>query len=315
MTTTGVTAVAHPNIALVKYWGKQDKPGNIPATPNLSITLDHLTTTTTVLPADEDTFVLDGRPTGDRKVTRFLATLREQFDVPPVRIESASNFPTGSGLASSASGFAALMVALNAHAELGLNAEIMSEWARTGSASAARSLFGGYVALVPPLWRAQQLAPAGHWPLATVVAITSEAPKAVGSTEGMERTRATSPYFNAWTRSSGDDFATVSEAVTTRDFAQLAAAAEHSCLKMHALMLSTRPALVYWNAATLQCMQAVAALRETGTPVFFTIDAGPQVKAVCLPEAAATVADTLGGIPGVLRTITCGLGDGARLQQ
>ncbi|MGK0261221.1 MAG: diphosphomevalonate decarboxylase, partial [Candidatus Azotimanducaceae bacterium] len=167
------TATAHPNIALVKYWGKQDKPGNFPATPSLSITLDTLATETTVVKSDQDSFHLAGSQVKDAKVTKFLAGLRGHFDVPPLAIETQNNFPTGAGLASSASGFAALITAINEECGLGLEVELASEWARMGSASAARSMFGGYVSLVPPLWRAQPTAPASHWPLAVVVAITS----------------------------------------------------------------------------------------------------------------------------------------------
>ena len=129
------TAVAHPNIALVKYWGKQDKPGNLPATPNLSITLDTLRTETTIAEAQSDTFVLDGEQVEDAKLAAFLAVIRANFDIPKLTIASDNNFPTGAGLASSASGYAALMLAINELAELSLDREHLSEWARRGSAS------------------------------------------------------------------------------------------------------------------------------------------------------------------------------------
>ncbi|MEM9623310.1 MAG: diphosphomevalonate decarboxylase [Pseudomonadota bacterium] len=307
------TARAHPNIALVKYWGKQDKPGNIPATPNLSITLSGLYTETRISTQDTDEFWLNGRQVTDSKVQRFLAALRNHHSVAPLKIESSNNFPTGAGLASSASGFAALITAINSHAHLGLNAELMSEWARQGSASAARSLFAGYVALVPPLWRAQQFAPAEHWPLAVVVAITSRATKDVSSTKGMEISRKTSPYYNAWLRSSGDDFARASDAITQRDFSALADVAELSCLKMHSVMLTSSPTLSYWNEATLACMDCVRELRSGGCEVFFTIDAGPQIKAVCIPDCADQVNAALQAIPGVQETMVCGLGPAAHV--
>lgn len=309
------TAVAHPNIALVKYWGKQDKTGNLPATPNLSVTLDTLKTTTEVEwhSADQDEIVLNGKPQTDQKIAGFLTLLRSRFDLPPLQLVSENNFPTGAGLASSASGFAALICALNQHAELQLDVELMSDWARQGSASAARSMHSGFVALTPPLWRAQQLAPAEYWPLKVVVAITSHETKQVSSSEGMERTRLTSPFYKAWLGSSMDDYSTVNDAISTRSFPDLATAAEQSCLKMHAIMLTSKPTLLYWNSATLQCMQVIQSMREAGTGTFFSIDAGPQLKAFCLPEAAAEVAAELSAIPGVLKTITCGIGDGAHV--
>lgn len=305
------TAVAHPNIALIKYWGKQDRAGNLPATPNISITLDQLATTTTVSDHGVDEFWLNGEQVSDSKVTGFLKRLRTRFEIPPLKVDSRNNFPTGAGLASSASGFAALITAINEHAGLGLNAEFSSEWARQGSASAARSLFPGFVALVPPLWRAQPIAPAEHWRLHTVVAVTDPAGKSVGSSAGMERSRLTSPFYKAWVNSSGDDFAAAFDAINSKDFDALAQVAEHSCLKMHSVMLTSRPALAYWNAATVACMDKVRALRETGVAVFFTIDAGPQVKAICLPEHVDEVEHALQAVSGVQQTFSCGMGSGA----
>lgn len=306
-------AIAHPNIALIKYWGKQDKPGNLPATPNLSITLDALATTTEINDGTSDTFVINGEETSDEKVNAFLTLLRGTFDIPPLTIETENNFPTGAGLASSASGFAALMVAITNHLELGLDSEFMSEWARQGSASAARSLFGGFVSLVPPIWRAQPVASADYWPLKVVIAITSENRKKIGSSEGMRITAATSPFYKTWVRGAGEDYADANDAVSNKDFAGLAQAAELNCLKMHSTMLTSVPTLAYWNAATASCMDTVRDLRATGVPAFFTIDAGPQVKVICEPDNAQQVQTALEATPGVLRTITAGLGQGARI--
>ena len=306
-------AIAHPNIALIKYWGKQDKPGNLPATPNLSITLDELVTTTEIEDGKEDTFIIGGEQRDDEKVGAFLATVRKSFDVPPLVINTENNFPTGAGLASSASGFAALMVAIDHHCELGLNREFISEWARQGSASAARSLYGGFVCLVPPQWRAQPAAPANFWPLKVVIAITSEDKKKVNSTEGMRRTAATSPFYSAWVRGAGDDYADANDAVAAKEFDALATVAELNCLKMHSIMLTSVPTLAYWNAATTNCMDTVRELRAAGTPAFFTIDAGPQVKVVCQPADVETVQSAMAATPGVLRTVTTGLGEGARI--
>ena len=307
------TSRAHPNIALIKYWGKQDKPGNIPATPNISITLDNLVTETKVINHHEDEFWLDGKKTADNKVMRFVAALRNQFDIPPLKITSTNNFPTSAGLASSASGFAALITAINAHAQLGLNPEMCSEWARHGSASAARSIFGGYVALVPPLWRAQAYATAQHWPLETIVAITSTAAKTISSTKGMTYSKNTSPFYKTWVRSSAEDFATASDAISQRDFAGLAAIAELSCLKMHSVMLTSTPTLAYWNQTTLACMELIRDMRRDGIEVFFTIDAGPQIKAICIPTHAPIVAAKLTAVPGVVKTIHCLMGPDAHV--
>ena len=307
------TAQAHPNIALVKYWGKQERSGNFPATPNLSITLAGLTTTTNISKAARDTFVLNDAPADDPKLWRWLETLRSSFDIPPLEIHSSNDFPTSAGLASSASGFAALITAINAFCELELNEATCSQWARIGSASAARSIYGGFVALMGPLWLAVPIAKKDHWALEVVVAITSTDAKNVSSGEGMERSRLTSSFYSAWLRDAEADFTAASDAIGNKDFTALSAVAELSCLKMHSVMLTSQPTLSYWTPASITCMDRVRSLRSSGHNVFFTVDAGPQIKAVCLSASADAVASALGDVPGVIKIIRSHLGDGARV--
>jgi len=306
-----VTAHAHPNIALVKYWGKAPRPGNVPAAPSLSITLDTLTTTTTVrIAGSADAIYLNDQPASDAKIAACMDNLRRRFDIPPLEIHTSNDFPTAAGLASSASGFAALVTAVDAACSLGLSAAVRSDLARQASASAARSLFGGFVTLDEPDWQGRPLLEAESWPLEVVVAVTDEASKAVPSTEGM-RASAASPYFASWAESTRKDFAAARAAVSQRDFERLSDIAEHSCLKMHGLMLATPPGLLYWKPATLACLQRIRELRAAGVAVFFTVDAGPQVKAVCLPESRRRVAEALAEVPGVRSLLTAGLGRGA----
>lgn len=317
------TAIAHPNIALVKYWGKHDAARNLPAVGSLSITLDGLASTTTVRFDEalaEDRFVFAGGevPAMARRVSACLDDLREVTGTGlHAAVESDNDFPTAAGLASSASGFAALVVAADAALGAGLGRAELAELARRASGSAARSLFGGFVelSLVDAGRRTEtrQILEPEAWPLVVVVAVTDPGPKRVGSTEGMLRTERTSPYYQAWVASSPDDLAEARSAVARRDFGALAAISESSCLKMHAVMLSARPGLVYWNGATVDCVHRVRDLRAGGTPVFFTIDAGPQLKAVCLPEARDRVAGALAEVPGVERVLSCCLGGGARV--
>ena len=309
------TAIAHPNIALVKYWGKQAGPGNRPATPSLSITVAGLTTTTRVEAADRDEIRINGAVRRERKVEELLAAMRDAFDLPPLAIDTRNDFPTGAGLASSASGFAALVTAIDGEFALGMSSEARSDWARRGSASAARSICGGFatLALRQGAWAGSELLAKEAWPLEVAIAVTSESAKDVSSSEGMERSRTTSPFYDAWCRSTEADFETACRAVAERDFGALAGVAEHSCLKLHALMLSSRPALLYWNPATIAAIDTIRRCRDAGTPVFFTIDAGPQVKAVCAPGHGAGVAALLARSPGVLRVVRGGLGAGARV--
>lgn len=305
-------AYAHPNIALIKYWGKAPDQGNVPATPSLSVTLDTLVTRTAIETANADRFELDGKPVEDKKLAACLADLRAHYDVPPLVIRSRNNFPTAAGLASSASGFAALVTAIDGHCRLGMDAATRSTFARRASGSAARSIFGGFVALDGPAWAARPLLERADWPLRVVVAVTSAGPKAVASSAGMRLSMA-SPFYPAWVTSTHEDFRLAVDHVRNRDFDALAELAEHSCLKMHGLMLATRPGLVYWNPVTLECLHRIRALRAAGLPVFCTIDAGPQVKAICLPEAAGQVAAELRATPGVIEILEAGIGSGAWL--
>lgn len=308
-----ITAVAHPNIALIKYWGKQALPGNVPATPSVSITLDALTSTTTVRASETDQIILNGQVADDAKIRGCLEMLRSEFSIAPVTIESENNFPTAAGLASSASGFAALITALDAFGNLALSTEQRTVYARKASGSAARSIFGGFASLAGPDWVGKRVLDREDWPLEVVIAITDQSRKSVSSSLGMKTSEATSPYYDAWVSSTADDYESALDAIAARDFERLADLSESSCLKMHGVMQSSQPAMIYWRPATLACIHAVRELRSQGTPVFFTIDAGPQVKAVCLPDAAEKVADVLAATPGVIATHSVGLGEGARL--
>jgi diphosphomevalonate decarboxylase len=321
------TAQAHPNIALVKYWGKRNPVLNLPSVPSLSITLDELQSVTLVEPDHElaaDTCLLNG--VGNESVTARVSRCLQWFrdlagsDV-HARVSSENNFPTAAGLASSAAGFAALVVAANKVYETGLDNTRMSQLARQASGSAGRSLFGGFVeqnlgtAADGSDCRAIQVAAADHWPLEIVIAITSEAEKKTGSSEGMLHSAATSDYFSGWTHTAGANLEEARESVLNRDFERLAAVSESSCLKMHAVMLASKPALMYWNSATVDCIAQVRTLRDSGIGVFFTIDAGPQVKAVCLPGHGEKAAVALADIQGVQRIMRCGLGAGACLAE
>lgn len=326
------SAIAHPNIALIKYWGKASSAegSNEPAVSSLSITLDMLATKTQLtfdpeLRADE--LQLNGVIDTEKlpRISRNIDRLRALAGVSlGCRIETSNNFPTGAGLASSASGYAALVEAGNHALGLGLNFQQKSMLARSMSGSAARSIGGGFVKIALPNAGegldarlgenyAEQIAGPEHWPLDVCVGIVSEKEKSIGSTEGMERSRLTSPFYEAWLAGNDEDVASAERMVLTRDFDKLAALSEFSCLKMHAMAMASQPGLLYWAGATVEAMHCIRALRCSGVPVFFTIDAGPQIKAICGPGAGQRVADALAGVPGIRRVIRCGLGAGARI--
>ena len=314
------TAIAQPNIALIKYWGKRDVERNLPAVGSISITLRELFTRMHVefdRSLTTDTLVVNG-VADDTMLPRLAACLDRVAgpDRPCARIASTCNFPIAAGLASSASAFAAVTLAAAKAAGNELDVDTLATLAGRASGSAARSLFGGFVELqnLDDAIRCRTIAQADDWPLSVVVAITEKGPKAVGSTEAMEISRQTSPFYSSWVEQQAHDLDTARNAIATRDFEKLAAIAEHNCLKMHSIMWASRPPMVYWNAATMRCLQTVRQLQGKGLGVFFTIDAGPQVKAVCLPEHVENVEAALRATAGVTDIMTTGLGGGARLE-
>ncbi len=312
-------ARAQPNIALIKYWGKRDTEQNLPAVGSISITLADLYTTMRVAfdgARDADSLVVNDAENAAMlpRVSRCLDAVAGT-DRPRAAVNSESNFPIAAGLASSASAFAALVVAADAAAETRHSCERLASLAGRASGSAARSIHGGFVELAndDDAIALTTLCKAEAWPLNVVVAITATGPKAVGSTVAMETSRETSPFYTRWLEQQPTDLDEARDAIRSRDFARLAAVAEHNCLKMHSVMWASRPPMVYWNATTLECMDAVRRMQADGVPVFFTIDAGPQLKAVCEPVAVDTVRERLAATPGVEAVMVTGLGGGARL--
>jgi len=324
MPTGKATAVANANIALVKYWGNQDQALRLPANPSLSMNLAGLTSTTTVAfdPAldDDQVWLDDARLDGQarRRVVDHLDRARQlagRFG--RARVVSRNNFPSGAGLASSASGFAALTLAMTAAAGLELAERELSALARLGSGSASRSVPAGFVEWRPALRHEDSfgvtIAPPEHWALCDVIAIVAEQHKLVGSSAG-HALADTSPFQRERVATTPRRFDACKEALLTRDFERLAAIVELEALVMHAVMLTCTPPLFYWAPATLDLMQAVPRWREAGLPVAFTIDAGPNVHCMC-PEAAANqVESRLRSVPGVKQVIRATPGGPATLE-
>jgi diphosphomevalonate decarboxylase len=300
------TARAQPNIALIKYWGKRDRDRNLPAVGSISLTLDDLYTTMDVEldgGLDRDELHVNGRTAQSMlpRVARCL-DLALSADRLRARVTSESNFPIAAGLASSASSFAALIVAASAAGGRPRSVDELAGLAGRASGSAARSLYGGFVELrndgdgiaISTLLEGEA------WPLRIVAAVTSQAPKPVSSGEAMELSRKTSPFYSRWIEEQDMDLSTARDAITVRDFGKLASIAEHNCL-------------VYWNAATLACLETVRALQAEGVDAFFTIDAGPQVKVICPPGDEPRVVDALSNTDGVEAVLASGIGSGAAL--
>ncbi|NUP12791.1 MAG: diphosphomevalonate decarboxylase [Polyangiaceae bacterium] len=319
-------AIAHPNIALAKYWGKRPYGHNLPAVPSLSVTLAGMATRTKVAFDDalaEDVFVLNGSEARGESLTRvsgLLDRIRKRTDIgTKARVESANDFPTASGLASSASAFAALAVAASAAAGLDLDRAVLSDLARRTSVSAARSVLGGFVELragkegdedLP----ATEIAAPNHWDVAIVVAVTREGPKDVGSSEGMKHTMQTSPYTDAWIERAPALFERVRSGVIDRDLSAIGPAVEQSALMMHAAAIAADPGILYFTGATVEAINAVRKMRKDGLEGYLTIDAGPHVKVLTRGADAERVAETMRAVPGVLRTIVARPGPGAHVE-
>jgi diphosphomevalonate decarboxylase len=315
------TAVAHANIALVKYWGKRDADLVLPWTGSLSMTLDAFSTRTTVRPgADEDRVTLDGvLVTGEqhRRVVAFLDLVRARAGRSgKAVVDSWNTVPTGAGLASSASGFAALAVAAAAAHGLDLDATALSRLARRGSGSAARSVFGGFA-----VWHAghddassyAEPVPSTGFAPAMVIAVVDTGHKSVSSREAMRRTVETSPLYRSWVDSAAADLADMRAAVSHGDLDAVGEIAERNALGMHATMLAARPAVRYLSPATVAVLDSVLELRRAGVSAYATMDAGPNVKILCHPADAGRVVEACTTAAKHCSTVVAGLGPAARL--
>ena len=312
---------ASPSLALLKYWGKFDSRRNLPATPSLAVSLGALRTTTRVEAAfsapgtGADEVTVGGARQPPSRYASFFDAARRALRPDAGRIRaklrfkarSDNDFPTSSGLASSSSGFAALALACIRAGEAlldssglprtrrgaadGLTTAEISAIARVGSASAARAVFGGF-SLLPARGRAARpLFGADHWPeLRILVALVSLGEKPVSTREAMERSRATSPYYGSWVRASETELAGAIEALERRDLERLGEAARRSYLRMFGAMLACDPPLIYWLPNSLALIGECEAMRRQGIGVWETMDAGPQVKMLCLATDAPRVA-------------------------
>jgi diphosphomevalonate decarboxylase len=272
---------ASPSLALTKYWGKREGGPNIPATSSLAVTLRELATTTRVQRAPQrDTVLIDGRPQPEGRFTPVFDALREETGTSDrFLVESSNNFPTAAGLASSSSGIAALVCAVNELLGTELPPWKLSRIARVGSGSAARAVFGGFTVLPAGGTEAQQVHDEQYWPeLRVLAAVLQTGTKAVGSREAMERVRRSSPYFDAWVADAEDVFAEARDALELRDLERVGHAMRLSYLRMFATMFAADPPVLYWHPKTLAVIRMCEDLRREGIPAFETMDAGPQVK-------------------------------------
>lgn len=294
-----VECYAPANIALVKYWGKREAHLNLPLTDSLSISLAHLGTTTQVSESEEDSLCFNGEEIEQesalfRKTFAFIDRIAKGRCA--LRVVTNNTIPTASGLASSASGFAALTLALNAFFNWNYDRKTLSQMARLGSGSASRSLWDGFV-----IWQAGSADDGSDcyaYPLEArwqelrigILEVDFSAKK-IGSREAMQHTAYTSPLYGSWQKTVAEDMRNLQAAIQSRDFTRLGEIAEGNALAMHALMLSARPAILYFQQASWQSMHTIWQLRAQGLPLYFTADAGANLKLLYLEEDSAKVKD------------------------
>ena len=299
-------AFAPSNIALCKYWGKRNEELNLPITPSLSVSLGHLGTETEITMREGmDQVTLNGEPVPVRSafargITAYLNLLKPGRKI-FFHVNTRNTIPTAAGLASSASGFAALVLALNDLFQWKLDPRNLSILARLGSGSASRSIFKGFVE-----WHAgadesgmdsfaEQL-PLAWSALRVGLLHVSSKQKEIGSRDAMKRTRTTSALYEAWPVKATHDLILMKEALANKDFATVGSTAESNALSMHATSLGAWPPILFWLPETVALMRKIWHVREEGLPVYFTMDAGPNVKLLFLDDHEESVRASFDGI-------------------
>lgn len=282
---------AHTNIALIKYWGKEDENLIIPMNNSLSLTLDAFYTETSVTFDDaltSDQLFLDDQIQDLatlNKVKTVLDLVRKKAGInSKAKVISYNHVPTAAGLASSASGLAALAGAASLSAGLDLSPVELSKLARRGSGSASRSIYGGFAE-----WQKGTSDDTSYavpvddadWDIGMLFIVVSDKKKDVSSREGMSRTVQTSPFYQGWLDTLNDDLNAMKQAIKNQDIHEVGVIAERNALKMHATTLGAKPPFTYWSPDSMRAMDAVRTLRDKGYSVHFTMDAGPNVKLIC----------------------------------
>jgi diphosphomevalonate decarboxylase len=319
------TAIAQSNLAFIKYWGNRDADLRLPENDSLSMNLDALLTETTVLFDDElteDQVIIGEEEAEDsarQRVSKQLDRVRGLAAITAkARVVSHGNFPQSTGLASSASGFAALTVAATHAAGLDLDERALSVLARQGSGSACRSIPGGFVEWIATpsseTSYAHSIAPADHWDLRDVVVITSREAKKVSSSQG-HLAAATSPFYRERLSRLPARFHRTKRAVMERNLAALGPEIETEAIELHLIAMTSRPPIFYWSPGMVQVVEAARFWRESGLPVYFTLDAGPNTHLICESKDAEEVAAKANDLSLVEQVIVSNVGGPARLME
>lgn len=317
------TAIAPSNIAFTKYWGRKDEILRLPENGSISMCLSNLLTTTTVefspiLKKDEITINGGGLEEGEaERIIKHLDRIRKLANIDQkAKVVSSNNFPSGTGLSSSASGFAALTLAATKAAGLNLSEKELSILARQGSGSACRSIPSGFVEWMDgdtsETSYATQLFPPDYWAIADVVAVVNEGKKEVPTSKGMQATHS-SPFMEVRLGRMKEKNNKVKQLFTKKNFKELGELIEQEALELHTIMLTQTPPLIYWTPGTLRIMKLTARWRAEGIPVYFTINTGQDVHLICEAENVEKVKEKLEDLDFVKDIIVNTPGEGARI--
>ena len=299
------TAIAPSNIAFIKYWGRKDEVLRLPENGSISMNLSGLHTTTTVEFSSKykkDSIEINGiqnREEGSR-VTKHLDRVRALAHISEfAKVVSKNNFPIGTGLSSSASGFAALTVAAAKGAGLNLNEKELSILARQGSGSACRSIPDGFVEWIDgdssESSYAKSVFSSDYWNLADVIAVVSEGRKDISTSEG-QKLIGSSPFFSIRKKNINEKIEKIKQIFKKKNFTEFGELIEAEALELHAIMLTSSPSLIYWTSGTLLIMKLVKAWRKEGIPVYFTINTGQDIHLICEKETVEKVQEKLKNI-------------------
>lgn len=316
------TAMAHPNSAIVKYWGKSDEELGLPLNSSASVTIAPYCTRTTVefskAYAKDEAFVDNEKASGETEVriVKHLDRIRKLAGVSlRARVVSLNDFPLGCGFGSSASGFAALTLAASRASELDLRERELSILARQGSGSACRSIPGGFV-----IWRkgersedsyAQSIAEPGDIDM-RILMVSVGKRKEISSARGMTLAK-TSPLMEAWLAQKDERISSLTKAVRQKSIGEIGSISEAESLCLHAICMTSNPPIIYWAPTTLRIMREVLIMREEGIEAYFSVDAGASVYVYTHPEHEIGVSTRLREIEGVERVLRCKVGSGARI--
>lgn len=320
-----VTAVAPSNIAFIKYWGRKDEELRLPENGSISMNLSNLLTTTTVEFSSiykGDEIIINGKKEPEEravKVVKHLDRIRKLAKIKDrAKVVSKNNFPQGTGLSSSASGFAALTVAAANAAGLKLSEKELSILARQGSGSACRSIPDGFVEWLDgdtsETSYAKTIFSSDYWDIIDVVCILTAEEKDVSTTEGQKRA-ATSPFYKLRLQNIKNKIVNIKKAMRDKDFRTFGEITEAEALELHAIMLTSNPSLIYWYPATITIMKHIKKWRAEGLPVYFTVNTGQNIHLICEGKNSKKVIKKLRSLDEVKRAIVNHPSVGARVDE